>query len=281
MIQGFAYQFFNSLKDSANNRFSPSIMAGYGPYNDIQTAISTISAMYSTSGSGDVTYISAPPLGFKFGVISNGVFTEYQYNTGNFNYSNTAAGGSTNPGIAPSGASIPLSSVIPATASASDDTTALSIAGARALEAEIAAASGGGVVGVKVNNVSVVDSNTKVANIPAASSSAIGVVQLGYSPASNVTNQFALKTSSNKAYVEIPQAYLVSAEQKSALDALVEVYENGTFITDPNMEVSSGSGGGGDYSALETRIARIEAVLGQLMGNTSADDATFTVVETT
>lgn len=273
MIQGFGYQFFNSVKDQTNNRFSPSIIAGYGPYNDLQTAITTILSIYNTDISKPNVTLFAPPLGLPFGIISGGKFTEYVYEKGNFEYANTAEGGSSDPGIVPkgSGGSITLSDVIPTgqNGDTGSSTTALSTKGAYAL-AQTIANSNSGVTDVKVNNASVV--TTGVANIPAASDSALGVVQLGYTTSD--TNKFALKTSSNKAYVEIPQAYLVSAAQKQAIDALVEVYEDGAFITDPNMEPSSG---GGDYSALETRIDRIEAILGQLMGNTSADDATFTV----
>lgn len=276
MIQGFGYQFFNSVKDQTNNRFSPSIIAGYGPYNDLQTAITTILSIYNTDINKTNVTLFAPPLGLPFGIISGGKFTEYVYEKGNFEYANTAEGGSSDPGIVPtgSGGSITLSDVIPTGQSGDtgSSTTALSTKGAYIL-AQTIANSNSGITDVKVNNTSIVNSSTKVANVPVASDSALGVVQLGYSTSD--TNKFALKTSSNKAYVEIPQAYLVSAAQKAAIDALVEVYEDGAFITDPNMEPSSG--GGGDYSALETRIDRIEAILGQLMGNTSADDATFTV----
>ena len=276
MIQGFGYQFFNSVKDQTNNRFSPSIIAGYGPYNDLQTAITTILSIYNTDISKPNVTLFAPPLGLPFGIISGGKFTEYVYEKGNFEYANTAEGGSSDPGIVPtgSGGSIALSDSIPTGQSGDtgSSTTALSTKGAYAL-AQIIANSNSGITDVKVNSTSVVNSSTKVANIPVAGDSALGVVQLGYTTSD--TNKFALKTSSNKAYVEIPQAYLVSAAQKQAIDALVEVYEDGAFITDPNMEPSSG--GGGNYSELETRIDRIEAILGQLMGNTSADDATFTV----
>lgn len=272
MIQGFGYQFFNSVKDQTNNRFSPSIIAGYGPYNDLQTAITTILSIYNTDINKTNVTLFAPPLGLPFGIISGGKFTEYIYEKGNFEYANTAEGGSSDPGIVPvgSGTSINISDNIPTGESGDigSSTTALSTKGAYTL-AQTIAHSNSGVTDVKVNNTSVV--TTGVANIPVASDNTLGVIQLGYSTSD--TNKFALKTSSNKAYVEIPQAYLVSAAQKQAIDALVEVYEEGAFITDPNMEPASG----GNYSALETRIDRIEAILGQLMGNTSADDATFTV----
>lgn len=219
MIQGFGYQFFNSVKDQANNRFSPSIIAGYGPYNDLQTAIASILSIYNTDINNTNVTLFAPPLGLPFGIISGGKFTEYVYEKGNFEYTNTTEGGSSDPGIVPVG-------------------------------------SGG-------------------TNIPVASDNALGVIQLGYT--TSATNKFALKTSSNKAYVEIPQDYLMSAAQKQAIDALVEVYEDGTFITDPNMQPASG---GEDYSTLSSRLDRIEAILGQLMGNTAAQDATFIVENT-
>lgn len=277
MIQGFGYQFFNSVKDQTNNRFSPSIIAGYGPYNDLQTAITTILSIYNTDINKTNVTLFAPPLGLPFGIISGGKFTEYVYEKGNFEYANTAEGGSSDPGIVPtgSGESIALSDSIPTGQSGDtgSSTVALSTKGAYAL-AQTIANSNSGVTDVKVNNTSVV--TTGVANIPVASDNALGVIQLGYS--TNDTNKFALvKTSSNKAYVEIPQAYLVSAAQKQAIDALVEVYEDGTFITDPNMQPASGSG---DYSELSSRLDRIEAILGQLMGNNAAQDATFIVENT-
>lgn len=254
----FSYGFYS------DNAEKPSVLAGTGPYSSISEAISTILNEYQ-----DITMSGVPPLGHKFGVKENDQYTWYTYKSGQFNLANVGIG------IVPegSGNSITISDSIPTgnNGDTGSSTVALSTKGAYTL-AQTIANSNSGVTDVKVNNTSVV--NTGVANIPVASSSAPGVVQLGYSPASNVTNQFALKTSSNKAYVEIPQASLVSAAQKAALDALVEVYEDGAFITDPNMEVSSGS----DYAALAARIDRIEAILGQLMGNTSADDATFTVV---
>ena len=278
MIQGFGYQFFNSVKDQTNNRFSPSIIAGYGPYNDLQTAITTILSIYNTDINKTNVTLFAPPLGLPFGIISGGKFTEYVYEKGNFEYANTAEGGSSDPGIVPtgSGGSITLSDTIPTGQSGDtgSSTVALSTKGAYTL-AQTITNSNSGVTDVKVNNTSVV--TTGVANIPVASNSALGVVQLGYSPASNVTNEFALQTdNSNKAFIQIPQASLVSAAQKSALDALVEVYEDGVFITDPNMQPSSG----GNYSALEARIQRIENILGQLMGDTASSDATFLVDNT-
>ena len=277
MIQGFGYQFFNSVKDQTNNRFSPSIIAGYGPYNDLQTAITTILSIYNTDINKTNVTLFAPPLGLPFGIISGGKSTEYVSEKGNFEYANTAEGGSSDPGIVPtgSGESIALSDSIPTGQSGDtgSSTVALSTKGAYAL-AQTIANSNSGVTDVKVNNTSVV--TTGVANIPVASDNALGVIQLGYS--TNDTNKFALvKTSSNKAYVEIPQAYLVSAAQKQAIDALVEVYEDGTFITDPNMQPASGSG---DYSELSSRLDRIEAILGQLMGNNAAQDATFIVENT-
>ena len=277
MIQGFGYQFFNSVKDQTNNRFSPSIIAGYGPYNDLQTAITTILSIYNTDINKTNVTLFAPPLGLPFGIISGGKFTEYVYEKGNFEYANTAEGGSSDPGIVPtgSGESIALSDSIPTGQSGDtgSSTVALSTKGAYAL-AQTIANSNSGVTDVKVNNASVV--TTGVANIPVASDNALGVIQLGYS--TNDTNKFALvKTSSNKAYVEIPQDYLVSAAQKRAIDAVVEVYETGAFITDPNMQPASGSG---DYSELSSRLDRIEAILGQLMGSNAAQDATFIVENT-
>lgn len=270
-VHGFRYQMFNS-KD-----VGPSIEAGYGPYTSINQAIETILSIFRDDSTAEAytTTGYAPPLGLHFGVINNNVFTEYEYKSGAFNINNV------NVGIVPVGSGgITLSDTIP-TGSNGDigsSTTALSTKGAYTLAQRIAN-SNSGVTDVKVNNTSVV--TTGVANIPVASNGALGVIQLGYSPAANVTNEFALQTDNNKAYVEIPQVYLVSTAQKQVIDSLVEVYEDGVFVTDPNMQPVTGSGsGGGDYSALSDRVDRIEAILGQLMGSTSAQDATFIVENT-
>lgn len=261
----FSYGFYS------DNAEKPSVLAASGPYSSISEAISTILSEYQ-----DITMSGVPPLGHKFGVKENGQYTWYTYKSGQFNLANVGVG------IVPegSGDSITISDSVPTgnNGDIGSSTTALSTKGAYTL-AQTIANSNSGVTDVKINNNSVV--NTGVANIPVASSSALGVVQLGYSPAANVTNQFALQTSSNKAYVEIPQAYLVSAAQKQVIDSLVEVYEDGVFVADPNMQPVAGSGSGsGDYSALSDRLDRIEAILGQLMGNNAAQDATFIVENT-
>lgn len=269
-VHGFRYQMFNS-KD-----VGPSIEAGYGPYTSINQAIETILSIFRDDSTAEAytTTGYAPPLGLHFGVIdNNNVFTEYEYKSGTFNANNI------NVGIVPVGSGwITLSDTIP-TGSNGDtgsSTVALSTKGAYTLAQRIAN-SNSGVTDVKVNGNSVV--TTGVANIPAAGNSALGVVQLGYTPGQNVTNQFALQTDNNKAYVEIPQVYLVSAAQKQVIDSLVEVYEDGVFVVDPNMQPVAGSGGG-DYSALSDRLDRIEAILGHLMGSTSVQDATFIVENT-
>lgn len=94
-VHGFRYQMFNS-KD-----IGPSIEAGYGPYSSLQQAIQTINEIFRDDPSAEAYTTTGyePPLGLKFGVESNNIFTEYQYLKGNFSYNNTADGGSSDPGI--------------------------------------------------------------------------------------------------------------------------------------------------------------------------------------
>lgn len=280
MIQGFGYQFFNSVKDQTNNRFSPSIIAGYGPYNDLQTAITTILSIYNTDINKQNVTLFTPPLGLPFGIISGGKFTEYVYEKGNFEYANTAEGGSSDPGIVPtgSGESITLSDIIPTGQSGDtgSSTTALSTKGAYAL-AQIIANSNSGITDVKINNTSIVTNGQ--ANIPVAGDS-LGVVKLGYTP---TDNKFALNVdNSNKAYVEIPANQLLNSDQKSIIDQFIEVVEDGFYIVDANMQptdigTSASSDSSGNYSSLSTRIDRIEAILGDLIGDTQSNDLTFTI----
>lgn len=259
----FSYGFYS------DNAEKPSVLAASGPYSSISEAISTILSEYQ-----DITMSGVPPLGHKFGVKENDQYTWYTYKSGQFNLANVGVG------IVPegSGDSITISDSVPTgnNGDTGSSTVALSTKGAYTL-AQTIANSNSGVTDVRVNNTSVV--TTGVANIPVASDNALGVIQLGYSTSD--TNKFALKTlsDSNKAYVEIPQAYLVSVAQKQVIDSLVEVYEDGVFVTDPNMQPVTGSGSG-DYSALSDRLDRIEAILGQLMGNNATQDATFIVENT-
>lgn len=162
-VQGFRYQIFNS-KD-----ISPSNEAGYGPYASIDQAITEILQIFRVPAQGEsvpertVTgYV--PPLGLHFGVISNGVFTEYEYKSGAFNQANVGIG------IVPSGgsqgASITLSDNVPTgvNGDTGNSNVALSTVGAYTLAQRISSASGGsGVTDVKVNGSSVVSNG--VANI--------------------------------------------------------------------------------------------------------------------
>lgn len=98
-IRGFSYSMFN------NNVVTPSIEAGYGPYESLQQAITEINKLFNEDfdtaneqGYNITGY--APPLGLKFGVQANNTLTEYQYkhniNGLGFTIENTTGN---NPGI--------------------------------------------------------------------------------------------------------------------------------------------------------------------------------------
>lgn len=87
-VHGFSYYMFNS------KNISPSIEAGYGPYSSIESAIQTIQEIFRDDPTAEAFTTTGynPPLGLHFGVISSGIFTEYEYKQGEFTLANVGTG---------------------------------------------------------------------------------------------------------------------------------------------------------------------------------------------